>query len=65
MSMSPTPTEDGNSQLISRKGLTYVNDVQPDMNPDKAVSGCSASAPALPLKHTTPKAPPNPGDQQE
>eukprot|EP00975_Prorocentrum_lima_P056727 11897753-Prorocentrum_lima.AAC.1 len=64
MSMSPTPTEDGNPQVISRSALTYVNDVQPDLNPNETAPGCSASTPTLPLKNTTPMVPPNPKDHQ-
>eukprot|EP00975_Prorocentrum_lima_P061226 12836541-Prorocentrum_lima.AAC.1 len=64
MSMSTTPTSTGKRQVISRSALTYVNDVQPDLDPKKTAPGSSASTPTLPLKHTTPSAPPNPKDHK-
>eukprot|EP00975_Prorocentrum_lima_P056955 11950499-Prorocentrum_lima.AAC.1 len=63
-SMSSGPTTSGKLQVISRSASTYVHDFQPDLDPNKLAPGGSVSTPTLPLKHTTPQAPPNPQSQK-
>eukprot|EP00975_Prorocentrum_lima_P004930 1071311-Prorocentrum_lima.AAC.1 len=62
--MSSTPTNNGKRQVISRNALTYVHDIQPDLDQNNMAPGGSVSTPTLPLKHTTPPAPPNPKGQK-
>eukprot|EP00975_Prorocentrum_lima_P030493 6394684-Prorocentrum_lima.AAC.1 len=63
--MGYQPTTRGKPQVISRSPLSYVHDQQPDLDPNKLAPGCSATTPTLPLKHTTPPAPPNPQGQKD
>eukprot|EP00975_Prorocentrum_lima_P038382 8068020-Prorocentrum_lima.AAC.1 len=63
--MSPTLTEDGNPQVISRIGLTYVNEQQPDLDANESASGCGSTMPTLPIKHLTPNAPSNLGNPKD
>eukprot|EP00975_Prorocentrum_lima_P047897 10016574-Prorocentrum_lima.AAC.1 len=63
--MSPICTEDGIPQVISRSGLAYVNEEQPDLRMNESASGSSSTTPTLPIKHLTPNAPSNLGNTKD